>query len=238
MIIQVKGVDGMKRILVVEDEHFIRDILTYALRKEEYHVLEASNGAEARSIMEDECFDLALLDVMLPDTDGFELCKEITNKNLAPVIMLTAKNDITDKLAGLGLGAEDYITKPFDIREVLARIQIVLRRSKAMIMHQGEGLSINQRMTIMKDSHEVIMDNKRIPLKRKEFQLLLTLAENSNRVLSRDQLLQLVWGYDFEGDSRTVDVHIQRLRKKLGETKDNSVIETVFGVGYKLVESR
>lgn len=225
----------MGNILVVEDDLFIRDILTYALKKEGYTVLEAADGKEASAYIEEGDFELALLDVMLPDTDGFTLCQQITSKDIAPVIMLTAKNDISDKLMGLDIGADDYITKPFDIREVIARISVVLRRQeKKNTETDRDVIVINEDVKIYKNSHQVMVHGKMIELKRKEFQLMLALAENRNIVLSRDRLLEKVWGYDFEGDSRTVDVHVQRLRKRLGDTKENSIIQTVFGVGYKM----
>lgn len=225
----------MMTILVVEDDGFIRDILTYSLKKEGFQVLEACDGREAFKIINNNKFDLALLDVMLPDTDGFTICKKIMTNKLAPVIMLTAKSDISDKLMGLDLGAEDYILKPFDIREVIARINIVLRRNKKVEEETNNVLVVNPNIEIYKDRHEVKVNGEVIRLKRKEFKLLLTLAENRNRVLSREKLLDMVWGYDFEGDFRTIDVHIQRLRKKLGDKKDGSIIQTVFGVGYKMI---
>lgn len=225
----------MYKILIVEDDDFIRDILTYSLRKEGFITYEASDGLQAEEIINNTPFDLALLDVMLPDTDGFSICKRITKLSLAPVIMLTAKDDISDKLMGLDIGADDYIVKPFDIREVIARIRIVLKRGGSNNRSQEGVIQIKEDIKVYKDSHEVEVKDMRIKLKRKEFKLLLALIENRNIVLSRDKLLDIVWGYDFIGDTRTVDVHIQRLRKKLGETKDDSIIKTVFGVGYKMI---
>lgn len=224
----------MKRLLVVEDDPFIKEILVYALKKEKFEVLEASDGEEALSYIEKRNFDLALLDVMLPDTDGFTLCKKIITHKIAPVIMLTARNDISDKLTGLGLGADDYITKPFDIREVIARINIVLKRNSQTEQSHDEGIQISVDTFISKSAHEVIVAGEPIKLKLKEYRLLLLLAENRNIIFSRDRLLELVWGYDFNGGTRTVDVHIQRLRKKLGESRGESIIKTIFGVGYKL----
>lgn len=228
------GFVGMINILIVEDDDFIREILKYALTKEGYEVIEAANLKTAYECISKD-IELAMLDVMLPDGDGFSLCKHIIEHDIAPVIMLTARNDISDKLTGLNLGAEDYISKPFDIREVIARVKIVLRRSDKKDVQENDVISLTNRIKVYKTSHEVEVEGKLIKLKRKEFKLLLTLIENKNVVLSREKLLDIVWGYDFIGDTRTVDVHVQRLRKKLGETKENSVIKTVFGVGYKLI---
>lgn len=226
----------MPTILVIEDDDFIRDILKYSLKKENFSVKEASNGEEALKIIKSEKVDMILLDVMLPDTDGFSLFKIISAETSLPVVFLTAKDDLSDRLIGLNIGAEDYITKPFDIREVVARINIVLRRfAKDESLLRDDKIVLNNRIAINKNGHEVLVDNKKISLKPKEYQLLITLVENRNIVLSREKLLNRVWGYNFEGDSRTVDVHIQRLRKKLGDTKENSIIETVFGVGYKMI---
>ncbi|WDV45019.1 response regulator transcription factor [Clostridiaceae bacterium M8S5] len=225
----------MDTILIVEDDDFIREILVYSFNKEDFTILQAANGNEAIKFIENDNFDIALLDVMLPDMDGFTLCKKIASKNKSPVIMLTAKNDIDDKLLGLDLGADDYITKPFDIREVIARVKMILRRYKNITTKNDDIIELSDAVLINRKSYEVTIDNKLVRLKPKEFDLLLTLAENRNMVLSRQQLLEKVWGYDFEGDSRTVDVHVQRLRKKLGDTKDNSIIKTIFGVGYKIL---
>lgn len=225
----------MKTILIVEDEQFIREIIVFALKKEGYLTIEASNGAEAIRHIKETAFDLALLDVMLPDTDGFILCRRIMDLKKAPVMMLTAKSDITDKLTGLELGADDYITKPFNIREVLARIQVVLRRSEKQVNQNEDVIHINDRIKLIKNNHEVMVGGTHKKLKLKEYKLLLLLAENPNIIFSRERLLDIIWGYDFEGGSRTVDVHVQRLRKKLEETKEESIIKTVFGVGYKLV---
>lgn len=225
----------MKSILVIEDDAFIRDILSYTLTNEAFIVYEASTGSEAISIVKNNEIHMILSDIMLPDTDGLSLFEKISSLKKIPTIFLTAKNDISDKLKGIELGADDYITKPFDIREVIARVNMVLRRTHCEVEDTDKNtLTVHDRIVIHKDSHEVFVDSNLVPLKPKEFQLLLILAENRNVVLSREQLLSKVWGYSFEGDSRTVDVHIQRIRKKIGDTKKDSVIKTIFGVGYKM----
>ncbi|GAB6167940.1 response regulator transcription factor [Clostridium carnis] len=223
---------GKKKILVVEDEYSINDAITFALRKEGYDVRSVFNGKDALDKVKEFKPDLVLLDLMLPDIDGFDICKEISK--VTYVIMLTARGDIIDKILGLELGADDYIVKPFEIKEVLVRIKVIFRRNeekhKENIISKknlkGETIKIN------KVDRRVIKDGKDIPLRRKEFDLLNFLYENKGIVFSRNDLLDKVWGYDYEGDTRTVDVHIRRLREKLNEDKENSIIETIFGIGY------
>lgn len=218
-----------KKILVVEDEYSINDAVSFALRKEGYDVRSVYNGKNALEKFNEFKPELVLLDLMLPDMDGFDICKEIYNK--AYVIMLTARGEIIDKILGLELGADDYIVKPFEIKEVLVRIKAVLRRSvkgldREFIEEKEEIIKIYPR------DRRVIKEGNEVALRRKEFDLLNFLNSNRGTVFSRDDLLEKIWGYDYEGDTRTVDVHIRRLREKLNEDKDNSVIETVFGVGY------
>ncbi|MCY6371651.1 response regulator transcription factor [Clostridium ganghwense] len=225
-------------ILIIEDDDSIRDILLYSLKNEGYTVSEASNGTDGLELVKYNKFDLIILDLMLPDISGFDICKKISIEYKIPIIMLTARNDIVDKVLGLELGADDYITKPFDIREVLARVKVSLRRIEKMkeITDKDENtIRLKNNIIIFKDRHEVFKDNEMIKLKPKEYDLLLILSENRNIVFSRDKLLEKVWGFDFEGESRTVDVHVQRVRKKLDDHKENSIIETVFGVGYKML---
>lgn len=218
-----------KKILVVEDEYSINDAITFALRKEGYDVRSVYSGKNALERFNEFKPDLVLLDLMLPDIDGFDICKEIYNK--AYVIMLTARGEIIDKVLGLELGADDYIVKPFEIKEVLVRIKAVLRRvekgvDRDFIKEKEEIIKVYPR------DRRVIKEGNEVALRRKEFDLLNFLNSNRGTVFSRDDLLEKIWGYDYEGDTRTVDVHIRRLREKLNEDKDNSVIETVFGVGY------
>lgn len=214
-----------KRVLIVEDEASINDILSRALSKEGYIIKLAYTGEEALELMKDFKPHLVLLDIMLPDITGFELAKHISNNSY--VIMITAKDEISDKLKCMELGADDYITKPFDIREVKMRVKVVLRREeKIMEKENKSGFHINA------ESRNVTINSKIIDLNRKEFDLLYYLYKNKNRVFSRSELLDKVWGIDFEGEDRTVDVHIRRIRSKLGENRDSSKIETIFGVGY------
>ncbi|MBZ9692815.1 response regulator transcription factor [Clostridium botulinum] len=236
-----------KRILVVEDEFSINDTLKFALSKENFEVKGAYNGESALKLLEEFQPHLVLLDIMLPDISGFELCKSISQKFY--VIMLTARDDVIDKILGMEIGADDYITKPFEIREVIARINAIFRtagkniwnnENNNMIMNvlecntnaDNKGNTVEDEISINFNTRTVIKDGKEIILKRKEFELLSYLYKNKGIVFTRQQLLNEVWGYDYYGDTRTVDVHIRRLRANLGEDKENSVIETVFGVGY------
>ena len=215
-----------KTILIIEDEESIYDILSYALRKAGFRVIGATSGAKALEVLRGIEIDLIILDLMLPDTTGFVLCKKITAMTTTPILMLTARDDIVDKVVGLELGADDYMTKPFDIREVLARVNVLLRRNQtpSRLLHLTESIHIDSR------SHSVIKDGELIALKPKEFELLLLFAQYRNRVFSREEILDTVWEMDYEGGLRTVDVHVQRIRKKLNP----SLIETVFGVGYRM----
>lgn len=218
-----------KKIIVVEDEYSINDAITFALRKEGYDVRSVFNGKDALERFNEFKPDLVLLDLMLPDIDGLDICKEISKK--AYIIMLTARGEIIDKILGLELGADDYIVKPFEIKEVLVRIKVIFRRGEKNIDKYNEEQE-NELIKIYPNDRRVIKEGKEILLRRKEFDLLNFFYENKGIVFSRDDLLEKIWGYDYEGDTRTVDVHIRRLREKLNENKDNSIIETVFGIGY------
>lgn len=234
-----KGDIMNKTILIIEDEEDIRDILIHYIKKEGFNILEAEDGKKGIEIVKKEFVDLILLDLMLPSMSGYDVCREISSIYKIPIIMLTARNDIVDKVLGLELGADDYITKPFDIREVIARIKVCLRRIESLNEMEYETsqdiINLKNNIKIYVESREVFKEETIVKLKPKEFDLLLILAQNKRIVLSREKLLQKVWGYDFEGDSRTVDVHIQRLRKKLDNKSGLSIIETVFGVGYKML---
>lgn len=216
-----------KRILIIEDEESIVDILAYALRKEGFSVLSASTGKAAIARFQGSEIDLVILDLMLSDTTGFELCKKIMAISNVPILILTARDDIVDKVLGLEIGADDYMTKPFDIRELIARVKALLRRQpKALYSY----LAINESIKIEPRSHSVFKNDETVILKPKEYELLLLFAQHKNRVFTREEILDTVWSIDFEGGLRTVDVHVQRIRKKL----DPSIIETVFGTGYKM----
>lgn len=219
-----------KRILVVEDEYSINDGLTFALRKEGYDVRSAFNGKEALELVEIFKPDLVLLDLMLPDMDGFDICKEISKNSY--VIMLTARGEIFDKIVGLELGADDYIVKPFEIKEVLVRIKVIFRRNSKEINKIEENNKAINGIRISSKDRCVFKNGQLVPMRKMEFDLLNFLYENRGIIYSREDLLQKVWGYEYEGDTRTVDVHIKRLRDRLKEDKDNSIIETVYGIGY------
>ena len=220
-----------KLILVVDDDRSVVDVAKAALEAEGFQVESASNGTEALDKFRLFKPSLIVLDIMLPGLDGLEVCRRIRAESDTPIIMLTAKGEDVDKIVGLELGADDYVTKPFNPRELVARVKAVLRRYEkglepARVVRLGD-------LVIDPASREVTLKGNRLELRRKEFDLLLTLARHKNIVLTREQLLNLVWGYDFYGTTRTVDVHIARLREKLAGS--NVVIETVHGVGYRLV---
>jgi DNA-binding response OmpR family regulator len=222
------------KVIVVEDEESINDILTISLQDEGYEVYSAFSCKEAKDFVNNSHVDLALLDLNLPDGNGFELCKYITEKYKIPIIMLTARNDIIDKVLGLELGADDYITKPFHIKEVITRVKVALRRME-MYSHGHKNeivLRLNDNIMINVESRQVRRDNQEIKLKPREYDLLLFLIKHKNKVFSRDELLDKVWGFEYDGDSRTVDIHVRRLRAKLGMESGQSSIETIFGVGY------
>ncbi len=218
-------------ILLIEDEESIADILSYALRKEGFRVHSAATGLAGLRLFEGIDPDVVILDLMLPDMTGFEICKKLTVSSTVPILMLTARNDIVDKILGLELGADDYMTKPFDVREVIARVRVLLRRrqqtSVSSFIHVSEHIRIEPR------SHTVYKNEEVIALKPKEYELLLLFAQHKNRVFTREEILDTIWDYAYDGDIRTVDVHVQRVRKKLNDGQ-LPIIETVFGVGYKM----
>lgn len=221
------------KILVVEDEISINDILSSALKAEGYQVRSAFTGREARILLDKFKPDLTLLDINLPDENGFEICKYINRGLSIPIIMLTARTDIIDKVLGLELGADDYITKPFHIKEVITRIKIALRRvEKYKFREEDDCINLTPRIRINYNSRTVLKDDIEIKFKPKEYDLLEYLSKNRNQVFSRDVLLDQVWGFDYDGDERTVDVHIRRLRSKLDCNDDKPIIETVFSIGY------
>ncbi|CAI6084761.1 response regulator transcription factor [Cohnella sp. JJ-181] len=222
------------KILIVEDEEAISDLLAYRLAGEGFETRVAASGAEALRELGRARPDLLLLDWMLPDMSGLEICKRVTADYNIPIVMLTAKSDITDKILGLEFGADDYITKPFDLREVAARIRTVLRRL-AQANQSGEDADKSDAfrfkdVAVSPQERLVTKDGRTVDLTPKEFDLLVKLFRYRGKIFTRTELLDLVWGYDFAGDTRTVDTHIQRLRKKLDA---GDLITTVFGVGYK-----
>lgn len=219
-------------VLIIEDDYSIADAITFMLRNEGYNALSASRGEDGLNLLAMNSVDLVLLDVRLPDINGFEVLKKI-NGQAIPVIMLTARTDITDKVLGLELGADDYITKPFDIRELLARVKVVLRRLKSSEEDNADIIHLSESIHIDVQARKVEKDGEPLQFKPKEYDLLLFLAQNTNRIFDRSTLLDRVWGMDYQGEGRTVDVHIRRLRSKLNDT-DGKLIETVFGIGYRM----
>lgn len=227
-----------KKVLIVDDEPSIVKLVQYNLEKNGYQAVIATDGEQALEKVKQEQPDLLILDLMLPKIDGLEVCRQVRNNNRhLPILMLTAKTEELDKVLGLELGADDYITKPFSPRELVARVKAVFRRMEA-IRAEGESeesqlLNIGE-LTIDTEGYEVRRDNEAVDLTPKEFELLVYLARNRGRVLSRDQLLNAVWDYDYIGDSRIVDVHVSHLRDKLEQdTRKPVYIRTVRGIGYK-----
>ena len=220
-------------VLVVEDDKNIADLLQMYLEKEGYAVTTAADGGQGLAKFRTIRPDLVLLDVMMPVMDGWAVCKAIRAESQTPVIMLTAKSETDDKIAGLKSGADDYITKPFEMREVLARIEAVLRRTERCAGEPAPRRLSFDRLTIDMDAFELTVDGKKVDTPPKEMELLFYLASSPNRVYTRNQLLDEVWGFDYFGDSRTVDVHIKRLREKVENVSDQWALKTVWGVGYK-----
>jgi len=221
-----------KSVLIVEDEQNIADLLRLYLEKEGYLAAIAPDGGAAVEMFRKLQPDLVLLDVMLPVLDGWGVLRTIRQESQTPVIMLTAKGETNDKVSGLKMGADDYITKPFEMKEVLARIEAVLRRGAPETGAVSKRLAYDK-LIIDLDAFELIVDGKKVDTPPKEMELLFHLASAPNRVYTRNQLLDEVWGFDYFGDSRTVDVHIKRLREKLEGVSEQWTLKTVWGVGYK-----
>ena len=221
-----------KTVLVVEDDRNIADLLRIYLEKEGFAVKLAADGGVALRQFADVQPELVLLDVMLPVMDGWGVCREIRKTSRTPIIMLTAKEETDDKVQGLELGADDYVTKPFEMKELIARIHAVLRRCEGG-ESTGDKVLRFDKLEINLDSYELIVDGKKIDTPPKEMVLLYHLASSPNRVYTRNQLLDEVWGFDYLGDSRTVDVHVKRLREKLEGVSSQWALSTVWGVGYK-----
>ncbi|HHW22058.1 MAG TPA: response regulator transcription factor [Clostridiaceae bacterium] len=223
----------MHKILVVDDELSILDLLEMILKREQFQVATASDRKSAMALFDSFHPDLVLLDLMLPDTNGHDLCREMTSKRRVPIIMLTAKNDIIDKVLGLELGADDYITKPFDARELVARIKAVLRRLEKNEAADKKVLS-HLDLTVNLEDRTVTKGGKPVELTLKEYELLELFIKNPRKVFSREELLRQAWGYDFMGDTRAVDICVTRLRKKIEDDSSNPKhILTVFGFGYR-----
>ena len=222
-----------KTVLIVDDEVNICELIRLYVEKEGYKAVVAYDGNQAIEKFKKSSPDIVLLDIMLPAKDGWQVCREIRSIDNTPIIMLTAKGEIFDKVLGLELGADDYIVKPFEPKELLARMKAVLRRSAVSTTDEIEDELIFEGLKINQSTYEVYLGDKKIEMPPKEFELLYFLAKNTNRVYTRDQLLDEIWGYEFFGDSRTVDVHIKRIREKIDNTDYGWSLKTVWGVGYK-----
>lgn len=221
-----------KKALIIEDDINIAELIRLYLEKDGFDVVLAYDGGKGISEFERFKPDVVLLDIMLPVMDGWGVCREIRSSSKTPIIMLTAKGETFDKVTGLEMGADDYIVKPFDSKELVARIHAVMRRSGGMESAMGKKL-VFDKLVIDMDSFELLVDGKRVDTPPKEMELLYHLASSPNRVYTRNQLLDEVWGFDYFGDSRTVDVHVKRLREKLENVSEKWSLKTVWGVGYK-----
>ncbi|MDD6736268.1 MAG: response regulator transcription factor [Clostridiales bacterium] len=221
------------KVLIVDNEKNIVELVRLYLEKEGFTALCAYDGKEALEVFKENSPDIVILDIMLPEIDGWEVCKEIRKSSDTPIIMLTAKSDTFDKVLGLELGADDYVTKPFEAKELLARVKAVLRRFEPQEQATSDKEVNYKNLSINIENYELKINGVQVEAPPKEIELLYFLASNPNRVYTREQLLEEVWGFDYFGDSRTVDVHIKRLREKLEPAYADWQLKTVWGVGYK-----
>jgi len=223
------------QILMVDDDWKLRNLLRIYLSKEGFDTVEAGDGHEALLKIQNQSFDLVILDVMMPNMDGWQVCQSIRKTQSVPILMLTALGETKEKVQGLELGADDYLTKPFDPDELIARVHALIRRASTVSSKQTENDVLNfPSLIVDRDGRQVFVHHKQIELTQKEFDLFVTLAINSGRVLSREQLIEKIWGYDFEGDARVVDIHIKNIREKLKKSGlTYNPIQTSWGVGYK-----
>ena len=221
-----------RKILIVDDDQNICELLRLYIEKEGYSTAIANDGEQAIELFEREQPSLILLDIMLPKMDGWQVCREIRKNSDCPIIMLTAKGEVFDKILGLELGADDYVVKPFEAKEVVARIRAVLRRTGSSDEDAVKEVRWDK-LVINLTNYELIVNDKQVDTPPKELELLYHLASNPNKVFTRDQLLDQVWGFEYYGDSRTVDVHVKRIREKIDGVSDKWELRTVWGVGYK-----
>lgn len=228
----------MKRILIVEDEQYMQELMQIQLQSQ-FDLTLSDNGADALQILKTKEFDLILLDVMLPYINGFELCKEVRKSSNVPILMVTARSDLQDTIKGLELGADDYVTKPFEFEELLARIKSLLRRSNLKEKNHSDTqfLSLNNGTLVINfDNHLVTFDGQVVELTSKEFQLLALLAESPDRVFTREKLLELLWDYAEERELRAIDSHVKNIRTKFKKIRPSAkIIQTVWGIGYHLI---
>lgn len=220
-----------ERIIVVDDEKSIADAIVYGLRREGYDTAAAYNGEEALKKIAELQPSVIILDIMMPKLNGFEVLKKLQNTEELGIILLTAKDDIVDKIVGLELGADDYITKPFDIREVIARVKSLIRRLQKVVQNSSQDMVALGEVKIILNQRKVFVKDEEIDLTPKEFDLLALLASHPSRVFTRDELLDRIWGMEYLGGTRTVDIHVRRVRQKLGDCEN--ILQTVHGVGYK-----
>ncbi|MGD8192596.1 response regulator transcription factor [Brevibacillus ginsengisoli] len=225
----------MKNILLVEDENRMREIVTDYFKQENWNIYECDNGRQALDLFSSYQMDLVILDIMIPKIDGWTVCKRIRQKSDVPIIFLTARSDDDDKLMGFEFGADDYVTKPFSPKVLVARSKILMKRAEGLIGKEERNLSYGK-LTINEKSHRIEVDGKEVDLAPKEFELLLYLVKNHGIVLSRENILNRVWGYIYLGDVRTVDTHIKKIRRKLGSV--GHYIRTVMRIGYKFEEEK
>lgn len=227
----------MARLLLIDDEANLRHTLSYALRQEGYEVLTAQDGEEGLEIFRTSAPDLVILDVMMPKQDGFEVCRRLRKASDVPIVMLTARDTELDKIVGLEIGADDYLAKPFSVRELIARVRAMLRRSGRRSEAAAGGVVELDGLVVDPGRHRVTRESGEVALKPKEFELLVFLMTRPGQVFSREQILAAVWGYDYAGDSRTVDTHVKTLRERLGDDASRPRwIETIRGVGYRFKE--
>lgn len=228
----------MTRLLLIDDEPNLRHTLSYALRQEGYEVLTAQDGEEGLELFRSGSPDLVILDVMMPKQDGFEVCRRLRKESDVPVVMLTARDTELDRIVGLEIGADDYLAKPFSVRELIARVRALLRRTGRRIEGATTGVVERDGLVLDPTRHRVTRDGTEIALKPKEFELLAFLITRAGQVFTRDQILAAVWGFDYAGDSRTVDTHVKTLRERLGDHAARPRwIETIRGVGYRFREA-
>ncbi|MBU5212310.1 response regulator transcription factor [Heyndrickxia oleronia] len=220
----------MSKLLIVDDDSYIRELVLLFLKKEGFELYEASDGRQALNIMEKMKMDLAIIDIMMPNMDGWQLCQEIREYSDIPILMLTAKGETTQKVKGFELGADDYLVKPFEPIELVARVKALLKRYNITISQTVEigGFTLNRR------THEISFYDQDFTIPLKEFELLFKLASYPGKTFSREQLIEDIWGYDYEGDERTVDVHIKRLRERFSDQEFPFRIKTIRGLGYRL----
>lgn len=223
---------GGNKILIADDDENIVELIRLYLEKEGFETVTASDGEEAARLFKEDAPSLVVLDIMMPKMDGWQVCREIRRTSNIPIVMLTAKGETFDKVLGLELGADDYMVKPFETKELVARIKAVLRRSDSSPSQTSKEI-VYPNLTVNLSNYEMKLAGNLVEVPPKELELLYFLASNPNRVFTREQLLEEVWGFDYFGDSRTVDVHIKRLREKLEGVEGNWQLKTVWGVGYK-----